>query len=86
MFNYKLCLFSQNKNGYREIKRDNREIYAEIMNEKMQTEHAKEMLVRRRITIEPVFGNIKWNMGNSRFRLKGLDNVNGEFYLMCIGH
>jgi hypothetical protein len=52
----------------------------------MQTEQAKKILFRRRTTVEPVIGNIKSNMGNNRFRLKGLNNVNGEFYLMCIGH
>lgn len=82
----KLCLASNNKKGHREIRRDNREIYAEMINQKMQTEQAKEILFRRRTTVEPVIGNIKSNMGNSRFRLKGLANVNGEFYLMCIGH
>ena len=82
----KLCLANNNKKGHREIRRDNREIYAEMMNQKMQTEQAKKILFRRRTTVEPVIGNIKSNMGNNRFRLKGLNNVNGEFYLMCIGH
>lgn len=82
----KLCLAVSNKNHNREIRRDNREIYAERMNQRMKTEEAKKLLNRRRTTVEPVIGNIKSNMGNSRFRLKGLKNVNGEFYLMCIGH
>jgi transposase len=82
----KLCLGVHNKNAQREIRRDDREIYAEMMNQKMKTEQAKKMLITRRTTVEPVIGNIKSNMRNSRFRLKGLKNVNGEFYLMCIGH
>jgi len=82
----KLCLSERNKSGYRELRRDDREICVEIMKQKMQTERADKILLRRRTTVEPAIGNIKSNMGNNRFRLKGLENVNGEFKLMCIGH
>jgi transposase len=82
----KLCLAKNNTNGYRELRRDYREEYAEKMIEKMATDLAKEMMYTRRITVETVIGNLKSNMGYNRFRLKGLQKVNGEFKLMCIGH
>jgi len=82
----KLCLAKNNTNGYRELRRDDREEYAEKMKEKMTTKIAKEMMYTRRTTVETVIGNLKSNMGYNRFRLKGLTKVNGEFKLMCIGH
>lgn len=82
----KLCLAKNNTNGYRELRRDDREQYAEKMKEKMTTNIAKEMMYTRRTTVETVIGNLKSNMGYNRFRLKGLNKVNGEFKLMCIGH
>jgi len=37
-------------------------------------------------TAEPPFGNIKHNLGYRYFFLRGLEKVQGEFNLMCIGH
>src|SRR3989344_8599389 len=37
-------------------------------------------------TAEPPFGNIKHNLGYRYFLLRGLEKVQGEFNLMCIGH
>ncbi|MBU0930107.1 MAG: IS1182 family transposase [Nanoarchaeota archaeon] len=80
------CLTEKNRSGRRNIRRDGREIYAELMNEKLKTEEAKERLKIRATTVEPVFGNLKENMGFRKFRLRGLRNVKGEFNLMCIAH
>ena len=35
---------------------------------------------------EPVFGNLKHNLGFRRFSLRGLGKVKAEFNLMCIAH
>lgn len=40
----------------------------------------------RMYTIEPVFGNIKYNKGFREFRLRGLEKVKGEYSLMAIVH
>jgi transposase len=80
------CLATNNKNGYRNISRDEREIYAERMSDKLRSEDAKERLKLRAMTVEPVFGNLKENLGFRRFRLRGIENVKAEFNLMCIGH
>lgn len=80
------CLPANNKSGVRRIHRDDREIYAEKMYEKLQSNHAKERLKIRSTTVEPILGNIKENLGFRRFRLRGLQQVRGEFNLMCIAH
>lgn len=41
---------------------------------------------KRQHTIEPVFGNIKANLGYRRFTRRGLAAVNSEWQLMCSAH
>lgn len=41
---------------------------------------------RRRVLVEPVFGNLKFNFGFTRFSLRGLRQVKGEFLFLCIAH
>jgi len=80
------CLAANNKSGIRMIIRDHNEILAEQMAAKLQTEQAKQRLFIRKTTVEPVFGNIKANLGYRRFSLMGLENVKNEFKLMAIAH
>jgi transposase len=40
----------------------------------------------RKTVVEPVFGQIKGARGLDRFRLRGLENVNGEWALMATTH
>jgi len=68
------------------ISRDKREDYSDIMREKMSGKVGEEMMKLRAQTVEPVFGNIKSNLGFRRFSMRGLNNVRGEFNLMCIAH
>ncbi|MEW5897449.1 MAG: IS1182 family transposase [Nanoarchaeota archaeon] len=80
------CLGERNKTNLRTIKRDDRKVYYERMDKKIKNDKGMEIMKKRRITVEPVIGNLKSNMGYRRFRLRGLENVKGEFILMCIGH
>lgn len=80
------CLGNRNAAKCRSIRRDIRETYAESMSDKLTSENAKERLKHRAMTVEPVFGNLKENLGFRRFRLRGLAQVKGEFNMMCIGH
>lgn len=41
---------------------------------------------KRQQTVEPVFGNIKANLGYRRFTLRGLHAVNTEWRLICASH
>lgn len=36
--------------------------------------------------VEPVFGQIKEARGFRRFLLRGLDNIRGEWRLVCVTH
>ncbi len=81
------CLRKDNKSGYRTISRaPEYQALQDEMRKKLFTEEGKAIYSRRCCTVEPTFGNIKENMGFRRFRLRGQDNVKGEFYLPCIGH
>ncbi|MFH0898298.1 MAG: transposase [bacterium] len=52
----------------------------------MQTNEARQTYNFRKITVEPVYGNIKENMSFRGFLLKGLEKVKTEFNLVCIAH
>ena len=56
------------------------------MRNKMVTEKGKKVYGLRKITVEPVYGNIKQNLGFREFLLRGLEKVKIEFNLVCIAH
>ena len=51
---------------------------------KLQTEEGKEIYRQRKKIVEPVFGQMKSNLGFRRFRLRGLDKAGGEWTLVCL--
>jgi len=68
----------------RTISREDRRPLLEKMRERLQTETGQEKYLERMYTTEPVFGNIKHNLGYRNFLLRTLEKVKGEFKLMCI--
>jgi len=56
------------------------------MREKLQTEEGRALYRLRKQTVEPVFGIIKSVMGFTRFLLRGLANVNGEWSLVSLAY
>lgn len=78
------CLAS--KKNYKQIHRSKREVYAERMALKLQSRLAKQRMHERWVSVEPVFGNLKQNLGFRRFSLCGINQVKGEFMLMAIAH
>ncbi len=56
------------------------------MKEKMNTEEAHQVYSLRKITVEPVYGNIKQNLGFREFLLRGLNGVKTEMNLVSIAH
>lgn len=56
------------------------------MREKLNTKEGRKIYGKRKIIVEPVFGNMSHNLGFREFLLRGEDKVNGEFALMCIAH
>lgn len=64
-----------------EVWQDERE-----MKEKLRSREGRAVYRRRKVMVEPVFGNIKFNLGFGRFVVRGLRKVKSEFLLMCIAH
>ena len=56
------------------------------MKKKMETEEGKKTYGLRKIIVEPVIGNIKYNLGFSEFLIKGLDGAKLELNLVSIAH
>jgi len=77
---------SQSKRGEaRTITSDKHEGLRNAMRIKMEQEDAKEIYKRRKVIVEPVFGQIK-NGGFRGFSLRGTKKVAGEFSLVCAAH
>jgi Transposase DDE domain len=58
----------------------------ERMAAKVRTPEGRALYARRKVIVEPVFGQIKEARGFRRFLLRGLDNIRGEWGLVCLTH
>jgi transposase len=58
----------------------------ERMAAKVRTPEGRALYARRKVIVEPVFGQIKEGRGFRRFLLRGLDNIRGEWRLVCLTH
>ena len=58
----------------------------EQMAAKVRTPDGKALYARRKVIVEPVFGQIKEARGFRRFLLRGLQKIRGEWRLVCLGH
>jgi hypothetical protein len=58
----------------------------ERMAAKVRTPEGKALYSRRKVIVEPVFGQIKEARGFRRFLLRGLANIRGEWRLVCLTH
>jgi transposase len=56
------------------------------MRRKLQTKSGKNVYRWRKAIVEPVFGQIKHARGFRQFLLRGLQKVQGEWALVCLGH
>jgi hypothetical protein len=56
----------------------------QAMAHKLKTHAGRATYALRKQTVEPVFGIIKQVMGFRQFSLRGLDNVSGEWTLVCL--
>jgi transposase len=56
------------------------------MDRKLRSKAGQAIYALRKTIVEPVFGQIKGARGLDRFRLRGLDKVNGEWALMATTH
>jgi transposase len=58
----------------------------EHMAAKVRTPEGKALYARRKVIVEPVFGQIKEGRGVRRFLLRGLKKIRGEWSLVCLTH
>lgn len=58
----------------------------ENMAAKLRTPAGRALYARRKVIVEPVFGQIKGVRGFRRFLLRGLAKVRGEWRLLCLTH
>ena len=56
------------------------------MRDKMETSQGREVYAFRKITVEPVIGNLKENFRFRKFVLRGLDGVRLELNLVSLSH
>jgi len=74
------------KAKYKQLSRGNHENLIEKNREKLIRDEGRKEYQKRMHTVEPVFGNIKFNLGFRQFLVRGTTKVKGEFNLMCIAH
>lgn len=58
----------------------------ERMAAKVRTAEGRALYARRKVIVEPVFGQIKEARGFRRFLLRGLANIRSEWCLVCLTH
>jgi transposase len=56
------------------------------MRRKLQTKRGGAVYRRRKVIVEPVFGQIKHARGFRQFLLRGVEKVRGEWTLVCLTH
>ncbi len=58
----------------------------ELMQRRLRTKHGRAEYDKRKITVEPVFGQLQTVQGLRQFLLRGVAKVQCEFLLACTGH
>ena len=72
------------KSPYRNILREVRQDLRDQMKQRLNSQEGKKIYARRLHPIEAIFGHLKYNLGYTRFLLRGLEKVQAEFTLMCL--
>ncbi|TNC95073.1 MAG: IS4 family transposase [Rhodocyclaceae bacterium] len=60
--------------------------YTELMKRAIDSERGRQLYGRRFATVEPVFGNLRYNKGLDRFTLRGQRKVDTQWKLFCLVH
>ena len=56
------------------------------MARKLRTKKGRETYAKRKGMIEPIFGQIKQARGFRQFLMRGMENMRGEWRLVCMTH
>ena len=59
---------------------------ADRMRRTLRTKRGRRLYAKRKVTVEPVFGQIKQGRGFRQFLLRGHDQVRSEWALICTTH
>ena len=62
------------------------ETWRRHMRARIDSDEGRALYRRRKVTVEPVFGNIKANLGYRRFTRRGIEAVRSEWRLICSTH
>ena len=57
-----------------------------LMKARIDASEGRARYGQRFATVEPVFGNVRYNKGLDRFTLRGRTKVNGQWLLFCLVH
>ena len=60
--------------------------HTERMRRRIDSEQGKAQYARRFATVEPVFGNLRYNKGLDRFTLRSQKKVDTQWKLYCLVH
>ncbi len=60
--------------------------YSELMKRAIDSERGRQLYGGRFATVEPVFGNLRYNKGLDRFTLRGQKKVDTQWKLFCLVH
>lgn len=85
------CLRTPDKTPVRQVsfmhKEQNTTIKSiETMKQAIDSEYGRKLYGKRMGTVEPVFGNLRYNKGLDRFTLRGQGKVNTQWNLYCLVH
>jgi hypothetical protein len=67
-------------------KADGHESYTDKMKVRIDSPEGRVRYGRRFATVEPVFGNLRYNKRLNRFTLRGQKKVDGQWKLYCLVH
>ena len=60
--------------------------YTDKMKRKIDSPEGRILYGQRFATVEPVFGNLRYNKGLDRFTLRGQKKVDAQWKLFCLVH
>jgi hypothetical protein len=60
--------------------------HTEVMKQRLDSPEGRALYGRRIATVEPVFGNLRYNKGLDRFTLRGQKKVDTQWKLYCLVH
>jgi len=60
--------------------------FTEVMKQAIDSPRGRKLYGQRMATVEPVFGNLRYNKRLDRFTLRGLAKVNTQWHLYCLVH